>query len=65
MEADDAPTMEKLAPVPVEAHIQNFLDCLKTRQEPNCPVEIAGAAAVAGPHMANKAMFDGRKFIRA
>jgi len=60
----NAPTMEKLAPVPVEAHIQNFLDCIKTRQEPNAPVEVA-AAAVAGPHMANKAMFDGRKFVRA
>jgi len=57
------PTMAKTAPVPVESHIQNFLDCMRSRQEPNCPVEIA-AAAVAGPHMANKAMFDGRKFIR-
>jgi hypothetical protein len=37
---------------------------MRTRQEPNCPVEIA-AAAVAGPHMANKAMYDGRKFVRA
>jgi len=27
-------------------------------------VEVA-AAAVAGPHMANKAMYDGRKFVRA
>lgn len=58
------PKMEKASPVPVEAHIQNFLDCMKSRQEPNAPVEVA-AAAVAGPHMANKAMFDGRKFIRA
>lgn len=58
------PSMSKLAPVPVEAHVQNFFDCMRTRQEPNCPVEIA-AAAVAGPHMANKAMYDGRKFVRA
>lgn len=58
------PKMEKASPVPVEAHIQNFLDCMKSRQEPNAPVEVA-AAAVAGPHMANKAMFEGRKFIRA
>jgi predicted dehydrogenase len=58
------PQMEKQAPVPVEAHVQNFLDCIRSRQEPNCPVEVA-AAAVAGPHMANKAMFDGRKFVRA
>lgn len=59
-----APQMQKQAPVPVETHVQNFLDCMRSRQEPNCPVEVA-AAAVAGPHMANKAMFDGRKFVRA
>lgn len=58
------PALQKQAPVPIESHIQNFFDCMKSRQEPNCPVEVA-AAAVAGPHMANKAMFDGRKFIRA
>ncbi len=42
------------------AHQQNFLDCIKSRQEPNCPVEIA-AAAVAGPHMANMAWREGGK----
>jgi predicted dehydrogenase len=57
------PTMQKSSPVPVEAHIQNFLDCMRSRQEPNAPVEVA-AAAVAGPHMANKAMFEGRKIVR-
>jgi predicted dehydrogenase len=36
------------------AHMKNFLDCLDSRQEPNCPIEVA-AAAVAGPHMANLA----------
>jgi predicted dehydrogenase len=45
---------------PSEAHQQNFLDCLRQRKEPNCPVEIA-AAAVAGPHMANLAFRQGRK----
>ncbi|MBC7925373.1 MAG: Gfo/Idh/MocA family oxidoreductase, partial [Bryobacteraceae bacterium] len=44
------------APVPVESHIQNFMDCMRSRQTPNCPPEIA-AAAVAGPHLANLAMF--------
>jgi predicted dehydrogenase len=44
------------APVPVESHVQNFFDCMQSRKEPNCPVEIA-AAAVAGPHLANLAMF--------
>jgi predicted dehydrogenase len=42
------------------AHQQNFLDCIRTRHEPNCPIEIA-AAAVAGPHMANLAWREDRK----
>jgi len=42
------------------AHQQNFLDCIRTRQEPNCPIEVA-AAAVAGPHMANLAYREDRK----
>jgi predicted dehydrogenase len=37
-----------------EAHVQNFLDCIKTRKEPNCPVHLA-AQAVSGPHLANLA----------
>jgi predicted dehydrogenase len=45
-------------PVLVEEHIQNFLDCVKTRSEPNCPIEI-GASAVAGPHLANIALREG------
>ncbi|MEP7363211.1 MAG: Gfo/Idh/MocA family oxidoreductase [Acidobacteriota bacterium] len=57
---DAAPIFEEQAPVPVEAHIQNFFDCIKSRQQPNATVEIA-AAAVAGPHLANLAMFQGRK----
>jgi predicted dehydrogenase len=57
---DAAPIFEEQAPVPVEAHIQNFLDCIKSRNQPNATVEIA-AAAVAGPHLANLAMFQGRK----
>ena len=34
---------------------QNFLDCMKSRNQPNCTVDIA-ARAVAGPHLANLAM---------
>jgi predicted dehydrogenase len=41
-------------------HQQNFLDCIRTRREPNCPVEVA-AAAVAGPHMANLAWKEDQK----
>jgi len=54
------PIVEEQAPVPVESHIQNFLDCIKTRKQPNCTVEIA-QRAVAGPHLANIAMFGNRK----
>jgi len=58
----DKPIMEELAPVPIETHIQNFMDCIKSRQEPNCPVEVA-AAAVAGPHLANLAILQ-KKQVR-
>jgi hypothetical protein len=48
------------APVPIESHIQNFLDCVKLRQEPNATVEV-GANAVAGPHLANLAFHQHRQ----
>jgi predicted dehydrogenase len=35
-----------------EAHMANFLECIRTRKQPNCPIE-KGAEAVCGPHMAN------------
>jgi hypothetical protein len=35
-------------------HVQNFFECLKTRKEPNAPVETGIAAARAG-HIANLA----------
>lgn len=59
---DAAPVRTEKMPVPIEPHIQNFLDCVKSRKEPNCPVEVA-ARAVAGPHMANQAFLAGRKFV--
>jgi len=43
-----------------EAHQQNFLECIASRRQPNCTVEIA-AAAVAGPHMANISLRENRK----
>ena len=43
-----------------DLHPKNFPDCVGSRQQPNCSVEIA-AAAVAGPHMANIAWKEGRK----
>jgi predicted dehydrogenase len=55
-----APIHEEQSPVPVEAHVDNFVACCRSRQQPNCPVEIA-AAAVTGPHLANLAMLQGKK----
>jgi predicted dehydrogenase len=54
------PIISEVAPVPIETHIQNFLDCIKSREKTNCSVDIA-QRAVAGPHLANIAMFQGRK----
>ena len=45
-----------------DLHPKNFLECVRSRQQPNCTVEIA-AAAVAGPHMANVAYREGRKVV--
>ena len=36
-------------------HMQNFLDCVRSRKTPNAPVEAGIAAAHAG-HVANLAM---------
>jgi|HigsolmetaAR201D_1030396.scaffolds.fasta_scaffold07537_3 Predicted dehydrogenases and related proteins len=57
---NQTPIYEEKAPVPVESHIQNFLDCIKSRKQPNCTVEIA-AQAVAGPHLANLAFLKGKQ----
>ncbi len=54
------PVMYVRAKLPVEPHIENFLECVRTRKEPNCPVEVA-AEAVSAPHLANLALFSGRK----
>jgi predicted dehydrogenase len=41
--------------IPTEPHVKNFLDCVKSRQEPNAPVEV-GHNAVTGPHLGNLAL---------
>jgi predicted dehydrogenase len=56
------PVMSMAAPIPIETHIQNFLDCVKSRNQPNAPVEI-GASAVSAPHLANLA-FHQEKQVR-
>jgi hypothetical protein len=48
------------APVPIETHIQNFLDCVRSRKEPNAPVEVR-ASAVSAPHLANVAFHENRR----
>jgi predicted dehydrogenase len=54
------PVQEMAAPIPIEPHIQNFLDCVKSRQQPNAPVEV-GASAVSAPHLANVAFHGDRR----
>ena len=54
------PIHQEQAPVPIENHIQNFLDCIVSRKDPNCTVEIA-QRAVAGPHLANLAFRKARQ----
>jgi predicted dehydrogenase len=47
-----------------ESHISNFLECIRSRKDPNCTVEIA-AQAVTGPHMANLAFDKGCRYTLA
>jgi predicted dehydrogenase len=54
------PIQTMAAPIPIETHIQNFMDCVKSRKEPNAPVEV-GASAVSAPHLANVAFHAGRQ----
>jgi hypothetical protein len=41
-------------------HMQNFLDCVRNRKQPNAPVEAGVAAARAG-HLGNLALRSGNK----
>jgi predicted dehydrogenase len=54
------PVQQMEAPIPIEPHIQNFLDCVRSRKEPNAPVEV-GASAVSAPHLANVAFHQARQ----
>src|SRR5215469_7297160 len=54
------PIQKMAAPIPIETHIQNFMDCVKSRKEPNAPVEV-GASAVSAPHLANVAYHQRRQ----
>jgi len=55
----DAPWIRNTEPVkalkdrlPTIPHVRNFLECVKSREQPNAPVEV-GHSAVCGPHLAN------------
>jgi predicted dehydrogenase len=54
------PIQAMAAPIPIEPHVQNFMDCVKSRQQPNAPVEV-GASAVSAPHLANVAFHQNRR----
>jgi predicted dehydrogenase len=54
------PVQTMAAPIPIEPHIQNFMDCVRSRKEPNAPVEV-GASAVSAPHLANLAYHQQRQ----
>jgi predicted dehydrogenase len=58
--AHSKPVVQVGARVIDEDHVKNFLECLRSRQEPTAPVEI-GASAVAAPHLANIAWREGRQ----
>ena len=42
------------------AHMQNFLDCMKDRKQPNSPVELANRVLV-GAHLANESFRSGKR----
>lgn len=41
-------------------HMQNFLDCMKSRKQPNSPVEL-GNRVLIGAHLANESFRSGRR----
>jgi predicted dehydrogenase len=42
------------------AHMQNFLDCMRSRKQPNSPVELANRVLV-GAHLANESFRSGKR----
>lgn len=49
------PTHEFKGGIPTDPHVANFLECVRSRKDPNAPVEV-GHNAVTGPHLANLAL---------
>ncbi len=48
------PAIDHKGNLPSQPHVDNFVECMKNRKEPNAPVEV-GHRAVCGPHLANVA----------
>ncbi|MBX3276562.1 MAG: Gfo/Idh/MocA family oxidoreductase [Acidobacteria bacterium] len=42
------------------AHMQNFLECMKSRKQPNSPVELANRVLI-GAHLANESYLSGKR----
>ncbi|MGC9327830.1 MAG: Gfo/Idh/MocA family protein [Candidatus Hinthialibacter sp.] len=56
----DKPLIDFKGGIGAQHHVKNFLDCVKSRQQPNAPVEV-GHTAVCGPHLANVAWHNKRR----
>lgn len=54
------PVIDYKGDLPSQPHVDNFIDCVKTRKQPNAPVEV-GHTAVCGPHLANVAYRNNRR----
>jgi predicted dehydrogenase len=52
----------EIVPVDTVPHMQNFLDCLRTRQQPIAPIE-AGYAHSVAVIMADEALTTGRRMV--
>ncbi|MBZ0257306.1 Gfo/Idh/MocA family oxidoreductase [bacterium] len=54
------PVIDFKGDLPSQPHVDNFMECVKTRNKPNAPVEV-GHTAVCGPHLANVAYKNKRR----
>ena len=54
------PAVDFKGDLPSQPHVDNFIDCVKSREKPNAPVEV-GHTAVCAPHLANLAYRKGRR----
>lgn len=43
------PAIQVSGSLPVEPHVENFLECIRSRREPNAPIEVGAAALLCLP----------------